>query len=128
MKEAILITDSTFDLSDFKLYAKDSFKFEGTKELEIVHYIPHQLESYFSIVKDNNIFNLMEPNEQEIVLSEFKEFNFYYCLFYNFHYLQILISSIPPDRKIIIDNDHGRLMKRGEFLGLNSYEEFVRWP
>lgn len=128
MKEAILITDSTFDLSDFKLYATDSFKFKVAKEFEIVHYIPHEVETYFSIMKDNNIFNLMEPNEQEIVLSEFEKFNFYYCLFYNFHYLQVLIGSIPPDRKIIIDNDHGRLMKREEFLKLNSYEEFAKWP
>jgi hypothetical protein len=128
MQEAILIMDSSFGLSDFKLYTTDSFKFEDAKEFEIEHNVPHQFDTYFSILKDNSIFDLMEPNEQSIVSSEFEMFNIYYCLFYDFHYLKILIASIPPDKKIIIDNDHGRLMRRDEFLKFNSYEEFARWP
>lgn len=128
MLDAIIITESTFELSDFKLYTLESFKFENENEFKIEYYIPHKQETYFSISNDNSIFDLMESNEQSIVTSEFEKFNIYYCLFYNFHYLQVLIASIPPDRKIIIDNDHGRLMRRDEFLKFNSYEEFASWP
>ncbi|WP_343694019.1 hypothetical protein [Chitinophaga sp.] len=126
MKDAIFITDSTFELSDFKLYAIGLFKFEDANESEIEYYIPNEQKSYFSISKDNSMFNLMEPNEQKKIVSEFDTFNVFACLFYNFSYLQSLAASIPSDRKIIIDNDHGTIMQTAEFLKLNSYKEFVR--
>lgn len=125
MKDAIFITDSTFELSDFKLYAKGLFKFEDANESEIEYYIPNEQKSYFSISKDNSMFHLMEPNEQKKIASEFDTFNVFACLFYNFSYLQSLVASIPSDRKIIIDNDHGTIMQTAEFLKLTSYKEFV---
>lgn len=72
------------------------------------------------------MFDLMEPYEQKEILSELDTFNVFACLFYNFLYVQDLVASIPSDRKIIIDNDHGTFMKREDFLKLNSYEEFAK--
>ena len=126
MKDAIPITESAVGLSDFKLYTKGALEFEENGESEIVHQILTKDNSYFSISKDNSIFDLMEPDEQAIVMSEFDEFNIFPCLFYDINYLNILISSVPSDRKIIIDNDHGTFMTREHFLNLNSYEEFIR--
>lgn len=126
MKKAILITDSTFELSDFELYAKDLFEVEYANESEIECYIPYKLESYFSISKDNSMFDLMEPYGQRKIMSEFDTFNVFACLFYNFSYIRSLVASILSDRKIVIDNDHGTFMYREDFLKLNSYEDFVR--
>ncbi|HVI47122.1 MAG TPA: hypothetical protein VM802_19755 [Chitinophaga sp.] len=128
MNDAFLITDSTFELSDFKLYTEGVIKFDVVNEFEMEYNIPYQNKTYFSVSKDNSIFDMMDPSEQERVVSEFNEFNIFTCLFYDFHYLQTLVASIPPDRKIVIDNDHGKLLKREEFLKLNSYEEFAKWP
>ncbi len=126
MRDAFLITDSTFEISDFRLYTMEVFEFEEVDEFEIEYNIPYEHESYFSISKDNSMFDLMEPDEQKIIISEFDKFNVFACLFYNFHYLQKLVASFPSSRKILIDNDHGRIMKRDEFLKLNSHEEFVK--
>ncbi|WP_143709171.1 hypothetical protein [[Flexibacter] sp. ATCC 35208] len=126
MKDAIIITDSTFELSEFKVYAKSLFEFKEANESEVEYYIPYEQESYFSISKNNTIFNLMENNEQDLIISEFITFNIFACLFYEFSYLKSIVAAIPPERKIIIDNDHGTLMRKEEFLNLNSYEEFTR--
>lgn len=126
MKNAIFITDSMFELSDFKLYSKDLFEFENANESEIEYYIPHEQESYLSISKDNSMFHLMEPYGQNKIVSEFVTFNVFSCLFYDFSYIQKLVASIPSERKVIIDNDHGTIMQREEFLRLNSYEGFVK--
>ncbi|OMP74509.1 hypothetical protein [[Flexibacter] sp. ATCC 35208] len=126
MKDAIIITDSTFELSDFKAYAKNLFEFKEANESEIEYYIPNEQESYFSISKDNNMFDLMEPYGQEIIASEFDTFNIFACLFYDFRYVQSLVASIPSDRKIFIDNDHGTFMRKDDFLRLNSYEAFIK--
>jgi len=48
MKDAIIITDSTFELSDFKAYAKSLFEFKEANESGIEYYIPNEQESYFS--------------------------------------------------------------------------------
>ncbi|GEP93585.1 hypothetical protein SAMN05660909_05496 [Chitinophaga terrae (ex Kim and Jung 2007)] len=127
MKDAILITDSTVELLDFKRYARGLFEFEEANEFEIEYYIPYEQESYFSISKDNSMFDLIEPDGQKIIVSEFDKFNVFACLFYEFGYVQSLIVSIPSDRKIIVDNDHGAFIRREDFLKLNSYEEFVKW-
>lgn len=126
MRDAFLIIDSIFELSDFKLYTKDLLKFEEISEWEIVHEDLNKDRSYFSISKDNSIFDLMEPFEKEKVTSEFSMFTIFACSFFELDYLRILVSSIPPNTKFLIDNDHGRIMERGEFLKLNSYEEFVK--
>jgi hypothetical protein len=126
MKNAILITDSTFELSDFKLYAKDLFEVEDANESEIECYIPYKLESYFSILKDNSMFDLMEPHGQRKIMSEFDTFNVFACLFYNFPYIRSLVASIPSDKKIVIYNNHGTFMQSEDLLKLNSYEDFVR--
>lgn len=126
MKDAIIITDSKFELSNFKEYAKSLFKFNDANEFEIEYYIPYEQESYFSISKDNTILNLMENNEKDFITSEFITCNIFACLFYEFNYLKSIVAAIPPERKIIIDNDHGTLMRKEEFLNLNSYEEFTR--
>ncbi|MCW3463670.1 hypothetical protein [Chitinophaga nivalis] len=128
MNDAFLITDSTFKLSDFKRYTEGAIKFDDLNEFEIEYNIPEQHKTYFSVSKDNSIFDMMDPFEQEKVISEFSEFNIFTCLFYDFRYLQTLVASIPPDRKVIIDNDHGKLLKREDFLKFNSYEEFAKWP
>ncbi|MBC9914073.1 hypothetical protein [Chitinophaga varians] len=128
MKDAILITGSTFKLSDLLVYAKNAIKFEEVNEAEIECNIPYQVGTYFSISKNNSTIDLMEPGEIEYLQSEFGVFNFFHCLFYDFHYLQVLLASIPPDIKVIIDNDHGRLLKKEEVLKFNSYEEFAMWP
>src|SRR5687767_2380289 len=111
MKNTTLITDSTFELSDFKLYAKDLFEVEDTNESEIECYIPYELESYFSISKDNSMFDLIEPYGQTKIMSEFDTSNVFACLFYNFSYIRSLLASIPSDSKIVIDNGHGTFMQ-----------------
>ncbi|OMP75968.1 hypothetical protein [[Flexibacter] sp. ATCC 35208] len=126
MKDAIIITDSTFELSDFKAYAKRLFEFKEANESKIEYYIPYEQESYFSISKDNSMFDLMEPYEKKIIASEFETFNIFASLFYDFRYVQSLVASIPSERKIFIDNDHGTIMRKEDFLSLNSYEEFIK--
>lgn len=126
MKDAIIVTQSTFELLDFKLYGKNLFEFVDARESEIKYYKPNVQESYISITKDNSMFDLMESYGREKIESEFETFNIFLCLFYNFSYIQSLVASIPLDKKIIFDNDHGILMNREEFLKLNSYEEFVK--
>lgn len=126
MKDAFLITDSNFELSDFKLYTENLFEFEEVDEFEIEYYIPNKQESYFSISKDNSMFNLVEPEMQKIIMPEFDMFNFFACLFYDFQYLRNIVNRFPSNRKILIYNDHGRVMGREEFLKFNSYEEFVK--
>lgn len=126
MKDAFIITESAFDLSDFKEHARSLFDFKKVSESLIEYYIPFVPESYFSISKDNSLIDLMEIDEQDIIRTEFGEFNIYICRFYEFHNLKSLVSSIPSNNKIIIDNDHKVFMQRGFFLNLNSYEEFTK--
>lgn len=126
MKDAILITDSMFELSDFKLYTQSLFNFNEASESEIEYFAPNEYNSYLSISKDNSIFKLIEPCIQQIIQSEFDVFSIFVCLFYDFSYVQRLAASIPPNRKILIDNDHGTIMNRTDFLKLESYRDFVK--
>jgi hypothetical protein len=127
MRDAILIAYSTVELSNLKFYAEGVLQFDEISETEIVHQIIGDGDSYISVSKNNELFELLELEAQRKTKSEFGEFNIFSCLFFDFFNFKKLIASIPIDRNIIVDNDHGRLIKREELLKMNSYEEFVEF-
>lgn len=124
MKYAMLITDPTFELLDFRSYAKGQLDLVRRSEKEISQNVPYQADPYISIYRDTEIFDMMEPEHQEAILSEFESYNIYGCMFFNFNHLRVLIASIPLDRKITINNDHGTFMNRETFLKFDSWEDF----
>lgn len=128
MRSAFIITDSEFTLLDFKQCTKEILEFKYVSNEELSYHIKDVDRGYFYIVLNNNIFDLMEVQEQEIVASHFTTFSIYACSFHYFDILRTVVSAIPHDREIIVDNDHGTLMEREKFLTIMTYEEFIEIP
>jgi len=123
---AFLITDGTFELSDFKLMSKDLFLFDDYSETEIEYQSGDNERTYFYIARDNMIFDLMDVVEQNLIRLSYETFNIFSCRFFDFTLLKKIVSIVPTEIKLMIDNDYGSILSRDEFLRVHGYNQFLK--
>lgn len=125
MQFAIVITDESFDLEDFIRISKGVFNFEYSTTFEIVYEDPKNKFSHLSIKKDNTLYLLMEEEQKLLISKTFSAYNIYLFMYFEFENAKHVISRIPLDTHLLIDNDYGYIMSRDSFMKINNYQEFI---
>jgi len=126
MHTAILITEVSFKLEDFKRIPDFSFN-AVFKENEMVSQRTHEKESYISVVYDNGLYAFWEEDMQQKINSKFLEFNSYTVYFFSFTTFRKMIMSLPNDYKIFIDNDYVSLIDKESISHIQDFESFTNY-
>lgn len=121
MDNAIIITDSKVGLPEFKRWSGAVLQMEWEGNSVLHH---SDRNDFITLVRDKSLINEYGDNE----LTEVKQ-HILYPAFYSvdtncFKLLKKMVDIIPTRERVLIDNNHGKIMGREQLLKCKSFQDF----